>query len=77
MNAQRRDQLRSAKIRTGVFIASYEAIALAVDNPELVPRITDVCRPRPWLAAVVSGWVCQHLLMHSTWENIKRGRKEL
>jgi hypothetical protein len=62
MNAQRRDQLRAAKIRTGVFIASYEAIALAVDNPELVPRLTDLGHRWPWIGRSMAAWTVVHLV---------------
>lgn len=56
------EQRHNARIRAGVLIASYEAIALAIDRPDRVPGITALCHRQPILAASCAVWTAAHLL---------------
>lgn len=58
------EQLHRAKLRAGIGLCTYEAIALAVDDPQLVPPITDILRQHRLLGAAAVGWVAVHLLSH-------------
>lgn len=68
-----RTTLRQAKVRIGIGVCTYEAIALAVDEPELLPAITDWSHPRTvgapladsaraLIALACVAWVTVHLL---------------
>lgn len=65
--------LHRAKLRAGIVVCTYEALALAVDDPEVLPRITDWSHPRRHavpledrarlvIALVCVTWVAVHLM---------------
>jgi len=71
MNAQRRERLRRAKISAGIGICTYEAIALAVDDPTKLPPITHLAHSWLPVAAACSGWTLVHL-MHPWVQRVRR-----
>lgn len=69
MDAEARHE---ARIRAGILVGSYQVIALAVDNPELVPRITDVSHRWPWVGRAIASWCVVHLAVPQFWPAVCR-----
>lgn len=59
--------LHRLKIAVGIGICSYEAAALAVNNPDALPRLTDFAHRWPWLGRAMAGWCLVHLAMPWLW----------
>lgn len=75
--------LHRLKILIGVGLCGYEAAALAANDPDALPRLTDFAHRWPWLGRVMAGWCLAHLafpglwplfvrLLKWTWRNVRR-----
>lgn len=56
-----REQLHRARLRAGIGICTYEAIALAVDDPEIVPPLTWIGHRWRWIGWAMAAWCVGHL----------------
>lgn len=66
------DLLRHAKIILGIGVCAYEAASLAVNDPETLPRITDLSHRHRWLGWSIAAWCVAHLALPGLWPLILR-----
>lgn len=67
-----RAQLHRARLRTGIGICTYEAIALAVDDPEILPPLTWIGHRWRWIGWAMATWCMVHLACPSCLHRLKQ-----
>lgn len=64
--------LRKLKVILGIGLCAYEGAALAVSDPNSLPRLTDLAHRWPWLGRGMAAWCVVHLALPMLWPFLLR-----